>query len=183
MLRFRPVAETRAELVQLRAGEDQHVDGQVPGPVDEVVEKIEQPVVGVLGVLDQQHDRHLRGEALEEQAPAGEQFFPGQRAAGVTREGHPQQAAQPDARVGPLARIGHELVQPGAQLGRGDLGGVFLGDAEPLPDDLGQRPERDALPVGQAPAPVPPHIGGQAVGVFLELPAQPGLPDSGGARY
>ena len=30
---------------------------------------------------------------------------------------------------------------------------------------------------------MPPHIGGQAVGVLLELPAQPGLAHPGGARY
>jgi hypothetical protein len=148
-----------------------------------MVQEVQQPVVGVLGVLHQQHDGHLRGQALEEQPPSGEQFLPRQRAAGVLRERHAEEPTEPYSHVCPLGRIGHVLVQAIAQPGRGDLGGVFFSDAEPVPDDLGQRPERDALAVGQAPAPVPPDILGQPVGVLLELPAQPGLADSGRAGH
>ena len=61
-------------------------------------------------------------------------------------------------------------------------GEVFLGDAEALADDLGQRPERDTLAVGQAAATVPPHFCGHAVNVLLELPAHPGLAHPGRSR-
>ena len=73
-----PGPEPRPSLLQLGPGEDQHVDGQVLGPVDQVIQEVQQPAVGVLGVLDQQHHRRFRGEALEEQPPPREQFLPGE---------------------------------------------------------------------------------------------------------
>ena len=93
-----------------------------------------------------------------------------------------EQQPQTRAHVAALVRVGDELSQTRLELGRGVGGRVFLGDAEPLPDDLGQRPERHPVPVGQAPAPVPPHLRGQPVGVLLELPAQPGLAHPGRTR-
>ncbi len=45
--------------------------------------------------------------------------------------------------------------------------------------DLGQRPECHLLAVGQAPAPVPPHVLHQAIKVLLKLPAQPRLAHPG----
>ena len=72
--------------------------------------------------------------------------------------------------------------------GRGRTGGVVElllgGRAGPLSlddparpaDHLGERPVRDALAVGQAPAAVPPD-GRQAVHVLVELPRQAGLAD------
>ena len=169
--------------MQLGTGEHQHADRQVAGPVDEMIQEVEQPGVGVLGVLDHQHHRVHRREALEEQPPPAEQLLPGQRAAAALGPRHAEQPAQPVAHVGPLALLRHEPLQAVLELGRGGLGRVFLGDAQPLPDDLGQGPERHAFPVGQAVAAVPPDILGQAVDVFPELPVQPGLADSGGAGH
>jgi hypothetical protein len=37
--------------------EHHHVDRRIARPVDEVVDEVEQCRVGVLGVLDQHHDR------------------------------------------------------------------------------------------------------------------------------
>jgi len=87
-------AEPRPGLGQLRAGEHHQVDGQVPGPVDQVVQEVQQAGVGVLGVLDQQHHRLGRGQPLEEQPPSREQLLPGQgRGGGVCCEGHSEQAS------------------------------------------------------------------------------------------
>ena len=86
-------AEAGPGLVQLGPGEHQHVDRQVPGPVDQVVQEVQQAGVGVLGVLDQQHHRLLGGQPLEEQPPAGEQLLPASGApaspAGVTPSSRP----------------------------------------------------------------------------------------------
>ena len=51
--------------------------------------------------------------------------------------------------------------------------------SEPHADHLGQRPERDAVAVGQAAAAVPPDRLGEPVDVLLELPGQPRLADAG----
>ena len=167
-------------LGQFRPGEDQHVNGQVLGPVDQVVQEVQQAAVGVLGVLDQQHDRRLSRQPLEEQPPPGEQLLSGEGGRAVGRA-HAQQPAQPDAHVRPLLRIREEPVQAGGQLAGRDVGGVLLGDAQPLPDHLGQSPERDALAVRQASAPMPPHLLGHALDVLAKLPAQPGLTGAGRA--
>ena len=74
-----PGAEPGAGLAEFGPGEHQHIDGQVPGPVDEMVQEIQQAAVGMLGVLDQQRHRSLGGEPLEEQPPPREQLLPGQR--------------------------------------------------------------------------------------------------------
>jgi hypothetical protein len=176
-------AESWPGLAQLGAGEDQHVHRQVPGPVDQVVQEVQQPGVGMLGVLDQQHHRVLGRQPLEEQPPPGEQLLPGQRDPVVPRERDTEQTAQPHPHIAALSGVGYVPVQALFQLGRGGLGRVFLGDAQPLADDLGQRPERHPFPVGQAPAPVPPHLPHQAVGVLLELPAQPRLAHPGRPRH
>ena len=41
-------------------------------PVDEVIDEVEQAVVGPLEVLENEHERPLVGERLEEPAPCGE---------------------------------------------------------------------------------------------------------------
>ena len=48
-------------------------------------------------------------------------------------------------------------------------------------DHLRERPERDAVAVGEAAAAVPPDVSGKAVDVLLELPRQAGLADPGDA--
>ena len=111
MVRFRPGAEPRPGLAQLGPGEHQHVDRQVPGPVDQMVQEIQQPRVGVLGILDQQHHRVLRREPLEEQPPPGEQLLPRQRRPAVPGERDAEQPAQPQPRHTP-ARPGRGRTGP-----------------------------------------------------------------------
>jgi hypothetical protein len=67
-----PGAEPRPRLAQLRAGEHQDIHRQIPHPVDQIVQEIEQAHVGVLGVLHEQDHWVLGGEPLEEQPPPGE---------------------------------------------------------------------------------------------------------------
>jgi hypothetical protein len=112
-----------------------------------MIGKVQQANVGVLDILNQEHHRVLGRQPLEEQPPAGEQLLPGQWGPGVRRECDTQQPPQPHPRVRPLVRIWDEPVQALCQPGRGDIGGILLGDAQPLPDDLGQRPERHPLAV------------------------------------
>ena len=92
-------------------------------------------------------------------------------------------AAEPAGRderalLGVVEKLGQlrlELVLDG-------LVAVLLGDAEPGPDDLGQRPEGDVLAERQALAAVPVEEVREPVDVLLELPAQARLADSGRSR-
>jgi len=58
-------AEPRTGLAHLGAGEHQHIHRQAPHPVGEIVREIQQPRIGVLGVLHQQYHRVHRGRPLE----------------------------------------------------------------------------------------------------------------------
>ena len=60
-----------------------------------MIQEIQQPRVGALGVLHHQHHRALGGEPLEEQPPPGEQLLPAQRPPAIPGEGHSEQPAQP----------------------------------------------------------------------------------------
>src|SRR5262249_47258240 len=73
-----PGAEPGPRLAQLRTGEHQHEDRQVPGPVNQGIEEFQQALVGELSILDQQRHRMLGGDALEEQPPPREQLLPAQ---------------------------------------------------------------------------------------------------------
>ena len=68
-----------------------------------------------------------------------------------------------------------------ASFARRALLGLVLRDPRPHPHHLGQRPEGDALAVGEAAAAVPPDDVGEAVDVLLELPREPRLADAGDA--
>jgi hypothetical protein len=70
-----PGAEPWPRQLELRTGEDQDEHRDVARPVDQVVQKVEQTGVGVLRVLDEQHDRLHLGQPLEEQPPAGEELL------------------------------------------------------------------------------------------------------------
>jgi hypothetical protein len=104
VLRFRPAPTPRAGVAQLGAGEHQHVHRQVPHPVDQVVQEVQQAGVGVLRVLDQQDHRVLGRQPLEEQPPAGEQLLPGQGFTAVPGERHAEQPALAGAPQSPQKR-------------------------------------------------------------------------------
>ena len=61
---------------EVRPAQRQHEDREVRRPLEEVFDEVEQAGVGPLEVLEQEDDRMLVREALEEQPPAGEQVRP-----------------------------------------------------------------------------------------------------------
>ncbi len=78
-----PGTPVRAPVEQLRPGEADHVDRAFASPFEDVVDEVEQAVIGPLQVLeDQDHDAVL-GDALEEDAPGGEQRVAVRTLAGV----------------------------------------------------------------------------------------------------
>ena len=147
------------------------------GPVEQVLDEVEQPVVGAVHVLEHHHHRIELGHSLEEQPPAGEQLV-------ASRGGvdDAEQDPEADRHELALAGVADPALEAGAELRLGLLDGGVLRNSEPMPDHLGERPIRHAVAVGEAAARVPQEPVRQLHQVVEELPAQPGLADTGGAR-
>ncbi len=147
----------------------------VARPLEQVLDEREQRLVGPLHVLEHEHDRQPLRHRLEEPPPGREE--PLAVAVGDLRE--PEQVEQRRHHPFAVAGVGDPLANDRLQLRLGRRGRLVLGDAGAHAHHLGQRPERDALAVGEAAAAVPQHLVGEAVGVLLELPGQPRLADAG----
>ncbi len=164
----------RAALGELGPRERADEDRVIGGPVEQLLDEVEQAVVRPLHVLERQHHRVVLGEPLEEQPPTGEQliaFEPGLRGADERSErlGH----------APALVEVGDPLLEPGGEPRRCFGGRRLLGDPEALADHLGERPVRDALAEGQAAARVPPDFPGEPVDVVGELEAEARLAHAG----
>src|SRR5581483_5873734 len=62
-------------LYELGSRERHHEDGEVPRPLQQVLDEVEQRAIRPLHVLEDHHDGQLLCESLEEQAPGGEQVL------------------------------------------------------------------------------------------------------------
>ena len=154
------------------AGEEQH-EHRGARHHEEVLEEVQERVVGVLHVVDHEHHRLAATDPLEEGHPRREQLLLAGRLLrlGAHERGHPR------SEPGPFGLVGHP--RPHGLVELVERYGSHVGVDQPEPDAhrLGQGPERDALAVGQAAPAVPAHVRGQPVDVLLELPGQAGLPD------
>ena len=177
-----PPAPARSTGEQLRAGRADDEHRNVPGPLDEMVDEVEQAVVRPLQVFEDEHEWAQIRERLEEAAPGGEGLV-----AAIGRGVGPSQADERTQMVldptGLLA-VGHRLGDDVPDLLAGNLGGVGLEDACMRFHRLAERPERDPFAVGERPslAPVDELV---RVAVYLarELPDEPALADSGDADH
>ena len=153
-------------------------DGDVVGPVQEVLEEVGDGVVRPVEVLDHQHQRVSPGEGFEEPQPGGEQLCAGNvLGPSGTRQ---RTEAHPDP-LG-LGVVVDQAFNRLAQLGCSRLRWLRLEDACLSLDDLPDRPEGHALAVWQAPALAPPHQVGTVVDRPAELPDQTALAHPGFAR-
>ena len=170
-------APARPLLEQLRAGERDDIDGNVPAPLHEVVDEVEQARVGEVRVLEDHDHRGGRREALEEGPPGSEQLL--RADPGVDAQEGQQGRLDPAAvrLVGDVGRerLGH--LRPGRRLV------VGLHEPAPLADHLAECPEADSVAVRRAATIVPPDGLHQAVHVLEEFPGQPGLPDPARADH
>ena len=142
---------TAVEQLRPRGADDEQRDAV--HPVDQPVDEVEQPVVGPVQILEDEHARPALGDGLEEAAPRGERL-----AAAI--------AARSSSSLSPTSgrrcRATHARSPSSRARGRrgelllGHLGGVRLEHPGLRLHDLAERPERDALAVRQ-PAPLAPH--------------------------
>ena len=150
-----PLAATplRPALEQLRARAADHEQRRALDEVDEGVDEVEQPVVGPLEVVEDEHERPPLRERLEEDAPAGEELRVTFAEADVL--GH-EPDERLEARSDPASlRLAYQLLHGVRELRRSRARVIVLVDSRLRLDDLAERPERDAVAVRQAPA-VPP---------------------------
>ena len=182
--RGRPVrwapSPVRAPVGQLGPGRGHDQQGDAARLPDQVPDEGEQGVVGPVQVLEHDHQRPPGRHRLQEAAPGGEDLvlLRGARPGGHVA-GQAEQRRQP--RLQPLA-LGRLLDRGGddvGQLGRDRRRAVELEDAGLGLEHLPERPEADALPVGQAVALAPGDQLGLGVHERAELPDQPALAHPG----
>ena len=163
--------------LELGAGEGDDEQRIVPRPLEQVLDEVEQARVGPLHVLEREHGRPLVGQALEEQAPGGEQVLP------VRLQALLEAREMGESRLDELslARVEYVLLQRGAQLPARGLRILFLADAAAHPHHVRERPVGDALAVREAAPAVPPDQLDDAVEVLVELPGQARLADAADA--
>ena len=124
-----------------------------PRPVEEVLDEVEQSSVCPLQVFEDEHDRTVVGEPLEEEPPGGEEALP----IVVTAVGEAEQLLQPRLEPAALCGVGHALGEHGGELRRRGRGRILFRDQRAHTDHLGERPVRDTVAVGKAAAAVPPR--------------------------
>ena len=147
-----PARATRDEVGPGRADDEER---NLDRPVDEVIDEVEQTVVGPMEILEDQHERPALRERFEEAPPGGE----GLRLAlafQVRLAGDSDQ--RPQVRLDPahLVRLFEDVFGRGPELRAGLFRRVGLEDSRLPFHHLGQCPERHPLAVRQRPA-LPPR--------------------------
>ena len=146
-------APARPPLQELGARGAEHEQRHAARALDELVDEVEQRVVGPVQILEHEHQRPPLGQRLEEAAPGGERLsaLRSPRSSSAETDERPQMALEPLR----LGRVDPRLADGAAELLLGLLGGSRLEDARLRLDDLGQRPERHAVAVGKRAALAP----------------------------
>ena len=171
-------APGRPPLVQLRPGVREHEDRRVARRVEQVLDEVEQRVVGPLHVLER-HDHRVRvGQALEEEPPGREEVVALVADAFLEAE----QVREPRLDEAAVRLVGERLRDDLLQLGARRRGLFLLEDAGAHAHHVRERPVRDALAVGEAAAAVPVRQLCDSVEVLVELPGETRLADAGDAR-
>ena len=135
-----------------------------------MLQEREHRVIGPVQVFEHEHGRVLLGDVFEEPSPGGEQLL----ALGGRRRLDPEQRQQTLAEPRALLTLGEHHVELRCR----DVGGIGLEDPRVRLHDLPQRPERDALAVGQAPTLTPGDQVGFVVDVAEEFGDDPALAET-----
>ena len=171
-----PQAGRRVEQLGACRAEDEQRDAA--RPVDEVVDEVEQRVVGPVQVLEDEDERALVGERLEEAAPRRERLVAPRRrtSSSVSRpaSGRRCRSIQPASRV-----VADESLDGLPELLLRLLRTVGLEDPGLRLDHLAERPERHAFAVRKRAAVAPvdePEVSG--LDRLEELEDEPALADA-----
>ncbi len=137
-----PTGTTREQLGTRRAEGEQRDSAR---PVDEVVDEVEQRLVGPVQVLEDEDERAIVRYRLEEATPGRKRLLTpiDGRLVGLETCQRPKPAFDPSR----VRLVRNEPFDRLAELARGLLGGVRLENPSLCLDHLAERPERHALPV------------------------------------
>ena len=172
-----PAAPARPTDEELRPRRAHDQEWDVARPVDQLVEEVEEAVVGPVQILEHQHGRAALGECLEEATPGRGPLLHRLRA-GVSLLGQPDQGAQVACDPALLVLLRDQLGHAPVELVRRLAIGVRLQDARLGLDHLAERPIAHAVSVGQAPALSPGDQVRHPFDVDEELVHQAALPDA-----
>src|ERR1700693_5390801 len=138
----------------------------VSGPLEEILDELKKGTVSPLDVLEHEHRGLGVGQSLEVQAPRRKKIL---LVAGSpileTKQMKESRLDEPS-----LVRIRQVRLQARMQLGASGHRFLVLDDSGPHAHHLGERPERDAIPVRETASAMPPDDVDQPVDVLLEFP-------------
>jgi hypothetical protein len=165
-------------LEQLRPSGADDKEGRVGHPVDEVIDEVEQIVVGPVEILEHEYQGALLGERLEEAAP-GREGFVASVPAGIAFPAQPDERAQVALDPARARRVRNQIGDGLAKLRLGHLGGIGLEDGRLSLDHLRHSPEGDAFAIRQRAA-LPPEDDQLRIRVDClgKLPHQSALADA-----
>jgi hypothetical protein len=161
--------------MEFRSRRAEQDDRPAHGPVGEVVDEVEQTLVGPVQVLHGQHERSRLRESLEEPTPGSKCLIAS--APGAALEG--QQRTQMTLDPSGLRPIGYEIANRSAELRLDRRRAVSLHDPRLSLHHLPKGPVRDSLAVWQATAAPPDDEAGLVLERALEFPDESTLADSG----
>ena len=115
-------------------------------PIDQVVDEIQEVVVGPVQILEDEHERPTLREPLEKPTPSSEGLIP----TGTTTPFHGSKSDQ-----GPQMGLDPRLIDDRRELPLALFHAVAFKDPGLRFDHLPESPERDPVPVGQATAASP----------------------------
>ena len=163
-------APRRTGVQQLLPGQADQQDGRAPRPVGQVIDQVQEGGLRPVEVVEHQ-DQGALGRHDLERSPNGPEGFLGGRGGG--RDAH---------QAGDLTgerRSFRILTEQPPQLDQRLARGLLVGDGGGVLEGLRQRPERDAVPIGETPAVDDERLRG---GGREELVDQPGLAHAGRAE-
>src|SRR5262249_21080020 len=144
-------------------------------PRDDVLDELEQHVVGPVEILDHEDERTLQGNGLEKGTPRREGLVATRSLLTLTGSDEPGELGLDP---GALAAAFEERLDGCRELLARGRGSVRFGEAGMRFHDRAQRPQRDSLAVREAASLPPVHELGLRVDVVAELGDEAGLADT-----
>ena len=141
------------EELRPRRRDDEQRD--VGHPVDELVDEVEQALVRPVEVLEDEDERALLGEPFEEAPPRGERLVAPVAAELAPRPPRPTSARRCVSTHALVAGTRERVLDGADGSSPRSRRRVLLEDARLRLDDLAERPQRDAVAVGEAAALAP----------------------------
>ena len=148
-----PAAPASALLVELGAcSADERASGTPVRPVREVLDEVEQPFVGPVEVLEDEHERACSASASKKRRQAANTCSR-RSSAGVSCTPRPTSGRSMALDPRRLCRVGHEVAdRRGASFSAATPASSPRADPCLRLDHFAERPERDAIAVGQTAA-------------------------------